>query len=174
MPVMRPTTKLWRDLGGRGRLPEYAEKAEPCRLSDWSATRTYIAGKPMVLFAHRETILTVFVPMGPLEIVLVMFRQVLASELNRIEIPPSLIDVEIDGLADMSIAKTNDRSVVGSLTLLAGELEWMAEHALERGELNLEKLQTSLNQTPHVKREESYAEDAVRKIFRLEPLKRIF
>lgn len=170
---MRPTTKLWKDLGGRGRLPEYAEKAEPCRLSDWFATRAYIGDKPMVLFAHRETIFTAFVPMAPLEIVLVMFRRVLASELHRIEIPPVLIDAEIDGLADMSFAKTNDRSVLGSLKQLSFDLEGMAEHSLERGELNLEELQALLNRTPHVQREESFSEEAVRKSFGLEPRKRI-
>lgn len=67
-----------------------------------------------------------------------IFRQALERELIRIEIPAQIIKHETEGLIDISIAKTNDRSVVGSLTLLALETEWMADDSYERGEFDLD------------------------------------
>ena len=113
----------------------------------------------MVLFAHRETMFTVFVPIAPIESLVPMFRQAL----KRIEIPSAIIKSEIDALADMAIAKTNDRSTLGSMTQLASDLEWMADYDYQRGTLDLNHLQASLNETPHVQREEHFPESAVRK-----------
>lgn len=111
MPVIRPTARLWRELNGRGRLPDYvAPSHEPCRMSDWFATSMSVLRERMVLFAHRETIFTVLAPMAPLEALAATFRQALERELIRIEIPSEIIKRETEGLIDISIAKTDDRS----------------------------------------------------------------
>ena len=139
-------------------------------MADWFAVPASIVGKDMVLLGHRETMFTAFVPMAPFEIVTAMFRQVVASELARIKVPSEIIRAEMESLADMSVAKTNDRSTLGSLNQLAWDLESAAQRSWEEGDLNLLRLQIYLNGTPHVKREESFAVNAVRKRLGLDPL----
>ena len=122
----------------------------------------------MVLMAEASTMLTLLLPLTELSMSMVIFREALQRELRRLEIPAEAIASEVAALEEITIAKNNDRSTMGSLTQLASDLEYMVDYNLERGrQVDLPALQTKLNHTPHVKREQSFAEDAVRSLFGL-------
>ncbi len=173
LPIIRPTQALWKAWGGKGRLPDVESSPQdsserPCRLCNWFAREVAPLGKPMVLTAEASTMLTLLLPLSELSMSMVIFREALQRELRRLEIPAEAIASEVDALEDITIAKNNDRSTMGSLTQLASDLEYMVDYDLERGrQVDLQALQTKLNQTPHVKRRESFAEDAVRGLFGL-------
>lgn len=171
VPIIRPTQALWKAWGGKGRLPDVeiptpGSGERPCRLCNWFAREVAPLGKPMVLAAEASTMLTLLLPMAELSMSMVIFREALERELRRLRIPLEAIASEVAALEELTIAKNNDRSTMGSLTRFAFELEYMAQFDVERGRpVDLDELQLQLNRTPHVQREESFAEDAVRGLF---------
>ena len=152
-PIIRPTQSLWKAWGGRGRLPSlesplHESRAQPNKLCNWFAREVTPLRKPMILTAEASTMLTLLLPLEELSMAMVAFREALQRELQRLEIPAAEIASEAKALEDITIAKNNDRSTMGSLTQLASDLEYRVDYNLERGrEVDLQDLQNALNRT---------------------------
>jgi len=95
-------------------------------LGDWFATALF--WKPQVaLVVNARTFLPVFMPLAPAGKLL----ERLPDELSRIlalhGVGPATVDDEREQMADVRIAPTNDRSVVGVMT----EFAFLGEHFFE-------------------------------------------
>ena len=95
-------------------------------LGDWFATALF--WKPQVALAvNARTFLPVFMPLAPAGKLLERLPDEIARILALRGVDQATIDVEREQMADVRIAPTNDRSVVGVMT----EFAFLGEHFFE-------------------------------------------
>ena len=123
MLVVRGTKKL-RD-GVKG--PVFADgEVSTGALGDWFATALF--WKPQVaLVVNAPTFLPVFMPLAPAGRLLERIPAEIARILALHGVEPAAIDAEREQMADVRIAPTNDRSVVGVMN----EFAFLGEHFFE-------------------------------------------
>lgn len=95
-------------------------------LGDWFATALF--WKPQVaLVVNARTFLPVFVPLAPAGKLLDRLPDEIARILALHGVEPGVIEAEREAMAEVRIAPTNDRSVVGVMT----EFAFLGEHWFE-------------------------------------------
>lgn len=105
------TQKLLKRINQPIALP--IEQAAPARLGDWYATAIF--WKPQVaLFMSTTTLLPVFVPLAPANTVHMRLAQSLKHVLEAINTPAQVIEQELAALSQLTICKTQNRSLLGS------------------------------------------------------------
>ena len=108
------------------------------RMGSWYATPLF--WRPQVsLFVNEPTRLPVLVHLAPSGSVVRRFVDVLAAVLDELGLPHALIAEEVDEMADYRIAKTANRSVLGSMN----DFTFLAD-AYGRGESPEDLLRLSL------------------------------
>lgn len=120
MLVVRGTKKL------RDRVKGPAagdEDVSTGALGDWFATALF--WKPQVALAvNARTFLPVFLPLAPAGKLLDRLPDGIARILALHDVDPALIEAEREAMAEVCIAPTNDRSIVGVMT----EFAFLGEH----------------------------------------------
>lgn len=113
-------------------------------LGSWFATVLF--WKPQVaLFVNARTLLPVFMPLAPASSVLARFPSSLDDVLAALEVERRFIDHERAEMQSVDLAKTNSRSVLGSMN----DFISMAEAGRERGrDEDLLSLSLQLAHTP--------------------------
>jgi hypothetical protein len=147
MAVLRCTKKLLKELktvGSAGVHP-----AGP--LGGWHANLLRIDRRKCVLFTQNATLFSFLVPglkKPHYENFLEVFRQSLFKRLLHEEIPQRQIEAILDEHREIVIAKTNNRSVLGSMNDLAFQLRYqiVAQGGLEN--VDLYELNRYLNRIP--------------------------
>lgn len=114
------------------RLKQPAASAPPdlptTRLGNWYATALF--WRPQVVLAVNErTRLPVLLRLAPVATVVDRLPDALAAVLAELGIPQALIDDEVAAMRDVSIAKTANRSVLGTIN----DFTSLAEHAIAQG-----------------------------------------
>ena len=110
------------DPGSRSGTPVGATVSDTV-LGDWFATVVF--WRPQVaVFVSESTLLPVFVPFAPTATLLGRFPSALAAVLRAHGVAEPLIDREVTGAVDHTVATTNDRSVVGVVYEFARLAEW--------------------------------------------------
>jgi hypothetical protein len=123
MLVVRGTKKL-RDRA-EGPVAESGDVSTGV-LGDWFATALF--WKPQVALAvNARTFLPVFMPLAPAGKLLERLPDEIARTLALHGVDQATIDAEREQMADVRIAPTNDRSVVGVMT----EFAFLGEHFLD-------------------------------------------
>lgn len=140
MFVLHATKKLLDRIGP----PDDAAADASTALGNWYATALF--WKPQVaLFVNEPTLLPVFLPLAPASTLVRRFAPALATTLRAHGVDARFIDAELAAMAEHRLAKTSNRSVVGSLT----DFAYLADVRRTRGGVeDLLSLSLSLAQTP--------------------------
>jgi hypothetical protein len=141
MVILHCTNKLLKRIG---RPDPALHCTSTTALGSWYATALF--WRPQVaLFVNEITLLPLFVPLAPASTLVSRFVDGLAAELDVFHIPHSFIAHEVEQMAEHKLAKTANRSVVGTMN----EFEFLAEAHRDSGdELNLLRLSVDLAGTP--------------------------
>lgn len=141
MYTLRCTKKL---LDRIGRPVESAMPSSTTVLGDWYATALF--WKPQVaLLVNERTMLPVLIPLAPASSLISRIPGELASILDRHRVEQSFIAREVNAMSEVSVAKTANRSVVGTMN----EFAFLAEAYRYRSETkDLSALSMRLAETP--------------------------
>lgn len=120
MLVVRGTKKLRDRVKGSAAVDDDVSSGV---LGDWFATALF--WKPQVaLVVNARTFLPVFVPLAPAGNLLDRLPDEIARILGLHGVDPAIIEAEREAMAEVRIAPTNDRSVVGVMN----EFAFLGEH----------------------------------------------
>ena len=124
MQVLRCTLKLLNELGV---APEEVDGSAGA-LGQWHANLLRFARRKCVLFTNDLTLYSVFVPglrKPEFQRIVDVFGQAVFRSLRLDGLSQNQIEAVLDEIGEIHIAKTNNRSVLGSMNDLAYQLEWM-------------------------------------------------
>ena len=140
MFVVHATKKLLDRCGG----PSLSEPLTTTALGDWYATALF--WKPQVaLFVNEPTRLPVFVPLAPAAKLIPRFVSHLDTVLDAHGLDPRFIGSELAEMSQHRLAKTSNRSVVGTMN----DFSLLAEfHRDDHGADDLLALSLKLAHTP--------------------------
>jgi hypothetical protein len=124
MIIFRPTLSLSKKMGMK--LSSSNENSTNA-LGDWSAVDFSLGKSRYVLCVSHRTRQPVVVPAAPYSEVVMRLRATLMETLYALEIPSTQIKRELPEMADVAYAKTNDRSILGTLNDYRGALEFHHE-----------------------------------------------
>ena len=141
MYTLRCTKKLLDRIG----LPVESLLPSPTTiLGDWCATVLF--WRPQVaLLVNERTLLPVLMPLAPAATLVSRIPEQVASILERHRVDQSVIARELSAMSEVSVAKTANRSVVGTMN----EFAFLAEAYRYRSETtDLSALSMRLAKTP--------------------------
>jgi len=123
--VLRCTKKLL------ARTGPAAEVVPPSttRLGDWYANLLYTRQGQLILCAAERTLLPVLVPARDAKSLPQRLAHAAGQILAAIGVPPALIEAELKEMADVSIARTANRQVLGSMN----DFAFVAGYDLDQG-----------------------------------------
>ena len=135
MFVLHATQKLLKRLGSATADPAVASTTA---MGNWYATA--LLWRPQVaLFVNERTLLPVLVHLAPASALVPRFAGSLAAVLEELAVPHRLVAREIELMGEHQLAKTANRSVVGTMN----EFSHLAD-AHGRGETNGDLLRLSI------------------------------
>jgi hypothetical protein len=115
---MRCTAPLWRD-AIRYHAVAGARERSGTRLGDWFATRLNVGHQRYVLATSRKTLLTLVVPARDLASLPERMASALERLLAHLDVDARTRRAEIGAMAEARVARTDSRSVLGSMSHLA-------------------------------------------------------
>ena len=140
MFVVHATKKLLDRCGS----PSPSEQTTTTALGDWYATALF--WKPQVaLFVNEPTRLPVFVPLAPAATLVPRFVSHFGAILDAYGLDPRFIDSELAEMSHHRLAKTSNRSVVGTMNDFSALAEFHRDH---HGADDLLALSLDLAHTP--------------------------
>ena len=165
MTILRCTKKLLSEL----KVMPVDSSQSTNDLSSWHANLLRIDRRKCVLFTHDKTLYSFLAPgltKPHFQNIREVFRQSLFKNLMAEKIPQKHIELFLDDILKIEIAKTNNRSVLGSMNDLTFQLKYQI--ADEGGLLNtnIMKLNHDLNRIPMSAIEEIYSIYELRKFFK--------
>ena len=111
MVVLRPTRKLLHSLPlTPGPLP-----ASDTALGDWYVNRLVVDHRPLLLLLSSQSLLAVITPARDVRALAIHLPGMIAARLKRLGVPERLVAAEISAMAPVVVAKTEDRSVLGTM-----------------------------------------------------------
>ena len=119
MMTLRCTRKLARRLI----VTPGAEVQQPSnRLGDWYANVLNIGHKRLVLCVSEKSLLSLVLPARDLRQLPSRLPGAVGSVLERLGVPPAVVEAEVAAMLPISVGFTRNRSVVGSMV----DLGWQA------------------------------------------------
>jgi len=163
MAILRCTKKL---------LSELKLTPENCStplndLSGWHANLIRIDRRKCILFTHDKTLFSFLVPgltKPDFQRIRHVFGQNLFKNLVREALPQIQIELFLDDIRDVHFAKTNSRSVLGSMNDLAYLLKFKIAHNGGLANTDIMELNHYLNRIPMNAIEEIYSIDELKKL----------
>jgi hypothetical protein len=163
MAILRCTKKLLTEL--KTKPLEGATSSN--ELGSWHANLLRIDRRKCILFTHDTTLYSFFVPglkKPQFENVREVFGQNLFKNLLWENFPQNQIEIVLDEHRDIIIAKTNNRSVLGSMNDLAFQLKYRIGALGGLANVDLVELNHELNRIPMSALKEIYSIDELRKL----------
>jgi len=160
MPSFRCTKKVLDQLGVK---PEENIDSDG---NDWHVNLIWVDRKKLILFCSVETLFCcVTPPVSKSEIrsLEMVFHDALEQAMRFEGFSQNSIDYSLSIFQDMSIQKTNNRSVLGSMTDYAFHLEYWIEATGGLENCDFGTAMHRLNEIPQVKRDFYNASDAFKK-----------
>lgn len=165
MPVLRCTQKLLKELG----VAPSDAIAPVGALGAWHANLLRFEMRRCVLFTNDSTLYSIFVPglrKPQFQRIKDVFGQSLFRSLRLSGFAQPQIEAvleNIDGFEELQVAKTNNRSVLGSMNDLAYQLEWMISSSGGLERCSIDQVNQELNRVPmSAIRPHTYSIDALR------------
>ena len=150
MNLLRCTNKLLTEMG-LGKKGLYEGECSPTGLGNWYANLFRISRYKCVLFTNETTLYSlVAFRVGKSEIINLgaELRNHLRFALKQENIPDQVIFSILQDYMDIQYAKTNNRSVVGSMNEILAEYKFRVQHAEILNPMTLEELNREINRTP--------------------------
>lgn len=164
MAIIRCTKKL---------LSELKKKPEECPepqndLGGWHANLIRIDRRKCVLFTHDKTLYSFLVPgLTKPDFLRIedVFGQNLFKNLLRDDFPQKNIELFLDDIQNSCFGKTNNRSVLGSMTDLTWQLKTMISMRGGLANTDVMQLNYDLNRTPMSAIDQTYSIDELKVLF---------
>ena len=120
MVILRPTRKL------RELVPESLDSGivSSTALGDWYANRIVVDRQPLVLLISSMSLLPVMVRARAVKKLPDRLPKIVESRLLRMEVPAEWVACEVEAMSTVLVARTVDRSVVGSLVDFAKSIPY--------------------------------------------------
>jgi hypothetical protein len=147
MGIMRCTAKLLKELGTK---PTIAP-TQPPGLSDWHANLLWVDRKKYILFTNDQTLYSFLIhrvkkPLS--EDFGQLFRLGLLERLMSEGLDDPLVGYKLGRPGTILIAKTNSRSILGSMNDLAWQIKYMIHAAGGLANADLSEINRELNRIP--------------------------
>ena len=123
MVILRRTQKLDEKLPCTVRPSADSDTA----LGDWYVNRMTIDRRPLLLLVSSQSLLPIVIPARDVRTLPNRLAAVVARRLERLQIPPCLIEAEVEAMAPVVVAPTVDRSVVGIMVDFAKAVPFYLE-----------------------------------------------
>jgi hypothetical protein len=120
MVVLRRTQKLARSLPASRSTPLPSDTA----LGDWYVNRLSIDRRPLLLLVSSRGLLSVLIPARKVATLPERLPEVVDSRLRRLGIPQSVVQAEVAAMESVTVAATEDRSVVGIMVDFAKSIPY--------------------------------------------------
>ena len=136
-------------------------------LSGWHANLIRVDRRKCILFTHDKTLFSFLVPgltKPDFQRTRYVFGQNLFRNLMREALPQSQIELFLDDIRDIQFAKTNSRSVLGSMNDLTYLLKFKIADNGGLANRDIMELNYDLNRIPMSAIEETYSIDELRKL----------
>lgn len=145
MLIVRATKKLRDKIGGIAARPDDASST---LLGDWYAN-LLAWRRPHVILVNARTLVPVVTPLAPAKGLTARLPDVIADALLALGVAHEFVDAEHEGMGEVRIAPTADRSVVGSMN----DFAFLADHRRQQAsndldDLSLGKLSKDLAHVP--------------------------
>ena len=147
MAYIKCTAKLLRELGTKLII----EVDQPSSLPDWHANLLRLNQKKYVLFTNDQTLYSILVRWTKtlkLAGLLERFKLELFRNLMSEGLPQERIEFLLSQHSQISIIKTNNRSVLGSMNDLTLQIKWIIYNDDGLDEANLPEIIRQTNRTP--------------------------
>lgn len=147
MILIRCTQRL---LKGAPKAPLDGFAAPLPLLGEWYANAIPLPfpGRWIVMFTSADSLLTVVAPGRSLGTALPIFQKRLPALLHRIEVPRPSITELLNAFSEMAFSRTANRSILGSMNDLAFQLKVIAGDSARFQDLDLDRLELDLSETP--------------------------
>lgn len=120
MVVIRATRKVLRSLAESADEIDMSETA----LGDWYVNRVVVNRQPLLLFVSSKSLLPMLEPARNVKTVPERFPSLVAARLRRLNVDPDLVDFELIAMNMVRVARTRDRSVLGTMVDFAHALSY--------------------------------------------------
>jgi hypothetical protein len=147
MAIIKCTTKLLNELG----VKPANDPDQPSSLCDWHANMLWLNRKKYLLFTNDQTLYSLLVPWNksPRSTAFIeRFRFGLLQSLMREDFAEVQIEYLLSKHAQISITKTNSRSVLGSMNDLVIQIKYMIFESDGLTDANLSEVNRQLNRIP--------------------------
>lgn len=111
MVHLRATGKVLRSLN----VSAFSDAPSDTALGDWYATRIVVSRIPILLLISSRSLLPVLLRARDVRSLPDHLPDIVRARLNRLGIPPSVVDAEVGAMNPVHVSKTADRSVLGVL-----------------------------------------------------------
>jgi len=120
MVVLRLTRRLLSRVG----QPEQVDKSSTTILGDWSGHLVFVGRARFVLLVSELSRLPVVMPGRDLKNLARDFPVALAPVLLSLGVPPAAVDREVGAMSEVTIAVTNNHSVLGCINEFSRALDY--------------------------------------------------
>ena len=148
MITLRCTRKLLKRLGG-----VTTEDPSPSTtiFGDWYANVLSLSfrGKSVVMFVNEPTLLAVFIPGRGAKKMLPVFRARAMALMRTLDLPEDCIKKEAEEMADLQLAPTASRSVLGAMNDMAQGLCMLAERKASADEIDWDEMEIYYSEWIH-------------------------
>ena len=161
MAILRCTKKLLTEL----KRKPVEITTPPDAIGDWHANLIRVDRRKCVLFTHDRTLFSLFVPgLTKPDFVRIedIFGQRLFKSLLSEGFSQAQIELFLDDLRDIQFAKTNNRSILGSMTDLAFQINFSIDHYGGLARADITELNHELNRIPMSAIEQIHAIEELR------------
>ena len=167
MATVMCTKRLWEMISGGDPFPEDDGPGEnPWTLGLWGAKPVELPEGNFCVALHDTTFLTLVFRLEPLPSFMECFTRAVVCELEHQGIPEAKIRREVaESFRQVSFARHNDRSLLGSLNDIGHHLDWALSDARRSTDDVLAHIQHQLNVMPHCKRDIKLPDQAVSLLF---------
>ncbi len=115
MVILRTTAKLHRSLPPT----EEPSQGSDTALGDWYANALKVDYQPLLLLLSAQSLLSILLPARQVATLPERLPTLVAGRLRRLGVTADLIEAEVAAMTPVRIARTRDRSVLGSLVEFA-------------------------------------------------------
>jgi hypothetical protein len=155
MLILKCTQKVTKELGvKREDLPQVPAEDNPTLLGDWFVNALKFGRTKMLLFANAATLYSLLVEYKKKDLadIGLFFRTHLKSNLLLEGFDPGKIERLLADYEAVTLAKTDNRSVLGSMNDLAVMYEYFIVGQGGLKEVDLSQVVPEINRTPQLKR----------------------
>lgn len=123
MVIIRPTASLARRM--RVKTPSAASATSTTRLGDWYAVDLVLARRQFILAVNSGSRIAAVVPAAPYASFPERLPAAVREILSAMQVSPENIRAEIAEMSEFTLAKTDNRSIVGTMNDYRKHLELM-------------------------------------------------